>query len=669
MIRTNSCLSFLAVVLCLAPQVSADPADLESRQNQLAEALKDVSPAVVSVTDGIGFGTGVVVSGDGIVLTASHVVESQYRHHRRSSRRLSVIFPDGHKAQCRLLGRNRYCDAAVLKIINKPRGDEFPHVERGRSRSVRRGDWCFALGHPGGRREDRPAVLRFGRVLSVSDQTIVSDNAIVLGDSGGPLFDMQGRVIGIHSMITRVITENRHVAIDVWNRDWDRLLEGDAWGTLRISDEELASSKFVGLGLSWKDYQAEVSRIVANSPASRAGFRMGDELLSVNGRTFADRLGLSSLLARLDSNEKFPVTIRRNGEEKTLTVITGQRPDPDDESEILTPEQEALDREFREQLSFTRRIGNNEKRTRPVMRDYARSARESEGSVVRFLSEGKLIGFGAVMSADGDVITKASEINRAEKPVCVLPDGSRRRFREIGSDLSWDLMLVRLESADLTPMRWSSSRPDTGQLLVTPDSRGRPLLPGVVSIPPMTLPTSSQGFLGVRLLREYRDSGAKVEALLEGGAAERDGIESGDVILSINGSKVRNVDDTIDRIKKFAPYQQIKLRVLRDRVIKSISVTLTPRFVSDRQDALLSHYTNPESSGVFASVHNSGFPEVLQHDTDLFPHQCGGPLMNIHGEAVGLNIARAARIISYAIPADVVLEVYEALREDGIASR
>lgn len=669
MIRKYSWLSILAVILCVSPQVTADRVDLESRQSQLSDAVKRVQPAVVAVTDGIGFGTGVVVSPDGIVLTASHVVESQYRRGHRTSRRLDVVFPDGRKARCKLLGRNRYCDAAVLKITNRPAGEEFPYVERGRSADVQRGDWCFALGHPGGRRADRPAVLRFGRTLSVSDQTIVSDNAIVLGDSGGPLFDLQGRVIGIHSMITRVIVENRHVAIDVWNRDWERLLKGDVWGTLRISDEELASSTLVGVGLSWNDYEAEVSRIVSDSPADRAGFQRGDALLRVDGRTFADRLGLSSLLARLRSNQKVPITIRRNGEEKTLTVVTGRQPDPDAEVDEETPERLALDREFREQLGFGRRVGSNEKRSRRIMRDYAHITRQSEGSVVRFLDEGRPIGFGVIMSEDGDIMTKASEINRAENPICVLPDGTRKKFRRMGSDLSWDLLLVQVDADDLQPINWVTSRPDTSQLLVTPDSNGRPMLPGVVSIPPLKLPTSSQGFLGVRLTRQYPGSGARVGGLLEGGAAERDGIEPGDVILSINGRKVDNVDDTIDRIKEFAPYEQIRLRVLRDKVIRTIGVTLTPRFVSDRQDALLSHYYAADSSGVFASIHNSGFPEVIQHDTDLFPHQCGGPLMNLHGEAVGLNIARAARIISYAVPADSVLKVYHDLREDGVASR
>ena len=668
MIRIISCLMLMTGFVCFLSSAQADRDDLESRQQQLLLTLKQVSPAVVAVTDGRGFGTGVVVTGDGIVLTASHVVESHIRQKRPRPRHLKVVFPDGVAASCELLGCNRYCDAAVLKIVNSPAtGEEFPHVPMGRSSEVKRGDWCFALGHPGGRREDRPAVVRFGRTLSVSDQTIVSDNAIVLGDSGGPLFDLHGRVIGIHSMITQIIVENRHVAIDVWHRDWGRLLSGDSWGTLRLSDEELASSGFLGVGLRWKDYQAEVSRIIRNSPAAHAGFRPGDKLLKVDGRTFADRLGLSSLLARLPENEKVAVTVRRRGKQKTIPLVTGTHPNSDPDSEKISPEELEFAREFQRQIGFQRRVGSNEKRTLAALRDYSTITRETSGSVVRFTDNGRQIAFGIVMSRDGEILTKASELSRATDPVCLLPNGSERAFQRIGADIAWDLMLVKVEAAGMRPLEWTDELPSTGRLLISPDSHGRPLLPGVVSIPPLELPTASQGFLGVQLDRNYGGSGAQVVRLLEGGAAVRDGIEVSDVILSINGDDVSGLSDVINRIRGCAPNQQISIRVLRNNLVQTVAVTLTPRFVSDDQDALLPFYSGSDSAGKFASIHNSGFPQVIQHDTDLFPHQCGGPLLDISGKAVGMNIARAARIISYAIPADAVNTVYQSLRAEKLA--
>ena len=313
------------------------------------------------------------------------------------------------------------------------------------------------MGHPGARRDNRPAVMRFGRILSVSDQTIVSDNAIVLGDSGGPLFDMQGRVIGIHSMITRIIVENRHVAIDVWHRDWDRLLKRESWGELQINDDEVASTSFIGVGLSWRDYRVRVNRVISDSPAQRAGFRRDDEILQVNGRTFADRLGFRSLLVRADEGESIDFIIQRQGHEKHLNLIAGPMPRPRRDSDELTEEEERFAREFQRQISFGRRIGPNEKRAPTVLREYSRVADHAAGSVVRFEAEGKQIALGVVMSADGEILTKASEIMRARAPICVLPDGSKHKLQRIGTDRVWDLMLLKVSATGLQPISWTES--------------------------------------------------------------------------------------------------------------------------------------------------------------------------------------------------------------------
>ena len=121
----------LTFCLCGTLQAEVDPAlvTLNSRQAKLDKALSKVSPALVAVQDGYGAGSGVVVSADGVVLTASHVVDSRRGRRGRTSSRLKVRFPDGDVYSAELLGMNRSVDAAMLKITEQSRnGKSFPHV-------------------------------------------------------------------------------------------------------------------------------------------------------------------------------------------------------------------------------------------------------------------------------------------------------------------------------------------------------------------------------------------------------------------------------------------------------------------------------------------------------------------------------------------------------------
>src|SRR5690606_1520398 len=118
-------------------------------------------------------------------------------------------------------------DSGLMEITDQ--GD-FPAVEMGDSSKLKRGQWVLALGHPGGFESGRRPVLRLGRILDVEDDAIRTDCTLVGGDSGGPLFDMQGRVIAIHSRIGGPLTANIHVPVNVYKENWDRLAAGEAWG-------------------------------------------------------------------------------------------------------------------------------------------------------------------------------------------------------------------------------------------------------------------------------------------------------------------------------------------------------------------------------------------------------------------------------------------------------
>ena len=202
--------------------------DLRSMDHYQQELVKQVSRVTVGIQIGATQGSGVIVSKDGYVLTAAHVAGG-------AGLEVRVVMPDGQKVRGTTLGMNKGVDAALLKIVPQNRDGkpiEWPYAQMGRTAELAAGSWCMALGHPGGYQDDRQPVARFGRILSLDKSVIVTDCKLVGGDSGGPLFDMEGHVIGVHSRIGGKVTKNLHVPIDTYEDNWDRLARGDTWGSL-----------------------------------------------------------------------------------------------------------------------------------------------------------------------------------------------------------------------------------------------------------------------------------------------------------------------------------------------------------------------------------------------------------------------------------------------------
>jgi len=209
--------------------------DARRLESRISELVQKLIPSVVCVRVGSSQGSGVIVTDDGYVLTAGHVII-------QPNQRAEFIFWDGKRAFGTTLGRNEELDAGLLKL----EGDgPWPAVPMGESMSLSQGDWVLALGHPLGFTAGRPPVLRVGRVLRADLSLIRTDCPLVAGDSGGPLFDLEGRVVGIHSRISTATTTNFHVPIQVFRDGWDRLVQGEVWrGSLPLRDLETIKQAF-----------------------------------------------------------------------------------------------------------------------------------------------------------------------------------------------------------------------------------------------------------------------------------------------------------------------------------------------------------------------------------------------------------------------------------------
>ena len=189
-------------------------ADLRAIEASVKVLVKKVSPATVAVEVGGATGSGVIISSNGLVLTAAHVAGGP-------DRKVTFTFPDGKRVRGKTVGSDENSDAGLMRITE---GGPWPFVPLGELETAKVGDWVLALGHPGGFDSRRSLVVRLGRLLRIRGDSLQSDCTISPGDSGGPLFDMHGRVIGIHTTISGSMSENFHVPITKFYSEWDEII-------------------------------------------------------------------------------------------------------------------------------------------------------------------------------------------------------------------------------------------------------------------------------------------------------------------------------------------------------------------------------------------------------------------------------------------------------------
>jgi serine protease Do len=155
---------------------------------------------------------------------------------------------------------------------------------------------------------------------------------------------------------------------------------------------------------------------------------------------------------------------------------------------------------------------------------------------------------------------------------------------------------------------------------------------------------------------------ARIDRVLPGFGADKAGLKPGDVVVEVEGMAVESGEALIEALREYREGQTVKLRIERDRDGFEVEVELRAESASpflrgfDRQSRM-------DRMGGSVSRRAEGFEQAIQHDTVLPPWLCGGPLVNLEGKAVGVNIARAGRVASYALPAELLQTIVRGLRE------
>jgi serine protease Do len=367
--RPTAVALLLACLLAAAPSARAaggwDPAratapdtleELKALQATVKKVVDKVTPATVAILlpNGGGsysVGSGVIVSPDGLVMTAAHVIEDPAPRFNRA-RTVMLILSDGTRAEGVPLGRNPANDSGLVRITTgPPKGGAWPYAEVGDSAAMKPGQWVVLMGHPGGPRMDesgpgsklvRKPPVRVGQVLGTHRDEddppplrssvrgkketpggpgvsfLVSDCTIVGGDSGGPLFDLSGKVVGINSQIRKSLTKNLHVPAKAFKDEWSRLVRGDVVG------EESPAVLGVQLNRAGKG-EPKLLKVQDGQPADDAGLKAGDLILKFNGEAVGTSDEVDQIMSGCRPGQTVTLEVQRGDEVIEVKVKLGRR--------------------------------------------------------------------------------------------------------------------------------------------------------------------------------------------------------------------------------------------------------------------------------------------------------------------------------------------------------
>lgn len=646
-------------------QAANDPGeDLDTFNPVLTGIAEQCLEATVGIViPGGSMGSGVIISEDGLILTAAHVLPE-------AGGDVVIVLNDGRQVAGKALGVNRGVDSGMARITEP---GKYPIAPIADSDALWEGDWCIAFGHGGGVQTDRPAPMRLGRILHITSSTkptrwITTDCTVISGDSGGPLFDLKGSVVGIHSNIGMSVLVNRHVPISAYHAQWDQLVQAGK----EISGPPKPKAPLIpGLDTLPDTIQREIARRLADNDLELK--EQLDVLRDKLGRIELTPEQAAALLGRDDLiNEVRAYQTKLAERKKRTQEIEKVNAEPKDDKPPSVASR---------QLELTRQMILEKKRERMLDR-IAEDLRKKHGKIaghvlarfkpsvssagpntVEVVCRGQVVALGTVVREDGYIVTKASEL---VGPIRIRMGGQDYMTRVVNGDGANDLALLKVDAEQLTPIRWASASPALGSLLVVPGADQQPIAMAVVGVDARPIPQRVSNlsieppaklFLGIADLQaDVEKSGVYVGSIEKNGAAAKAGLQKGDIITKISDDVVDTVAKLVEWIQNAKVGDQVTLTVLRGEATLELSATLGKRpsmqLARPQDEGQKSAAQIYSARGGKLSERRTDFPLALTHDAVIWAHQVGGPVLDINGQAVGINIARYGRTATYAIPAD-----------------
>jgi len=531
------------------PEV-ADTEHLLRIETKCVELVAKIRPAVVGViSPSKAAGSGVIISPHGLVLSQLHVSHmrvdaNDFSNLHSPGEQAIVMLADGRECKAKLLGANRTYDLSLLQLLEP---GPYPFVSLEADARARRGDWVVKLGHPMGLRADRPAPARLGRILGSTAEAFVADCRTVSGDSGGPYFDLDGRLVGIMNLADADISMH-----------YSEGLRGDVY-YMAISTARIAS------------------------------------LLESMNQGHIPPYGRRQFVIALERITPLPVELRTQGDAQKAAV---------------------------------RRLGD------PLRSD-----------IVEVVNGEVPVGLGTVVDDGGYAVAKATVL--PPQPQCRLPDGSIMSVDVIGVDKAFDLAVLRLPRKMLPPVKWTGREDPAkaGTVSVAIGANGAVLSFGIVSVGTRRLTNIHPPTYDLPLRVKAAAPHVSGQVSQTNGyvlnsvdfVAEAAGLKSGDRLISIAGHVIATEKDLSRSVSACLSGDIVE--VVYARTAKTTTTHLPLR----------------AAAGLWEETFRSDdFPVALEYSPPVGIDQCGGPLVDLKGQVMGITVGSSAPHAGWAIPANSV---------------
>ncbi|MCD8742129.1 trypsin-like peptidase domain-containing protein [Mucilaginibacter roseus] len=484
--------------------------------------------------------SGVVVTADGYILTAAHVTIP--------GKTYKVMFADGKEAIAVALGKIELAadrtipDVALMKIVTR---GSWPFAPMANSSTIKINEPCLSIAYPESLNQSKPTI-RYGRIRAIKNDRgfIESTCKMEPGDSGGPLFDYMGRVIGIHSAINTDEDTNYEIPVDLYHKYWNALQKQQVYTEFPTDTQAIAHDNI-------------------------------KNLLTEPG--MANIQPTSAVLIKKYKLDRLVVNITSTADSANTPVL----------GTIV----------------------------------------KANGSTTYIVSKSSIVG------NDPKIITSGNKTSDA---------------RVIARDRQTDLVLLKTSTNfkdAITIAQNDQSGANLGSLLINPVSDKEGLISITSGLDVSLTRFWSLGYLGAAV--GYSAVPPTFTFVQPNSPAAKAGLLVDDEVLSVNNVAMKKIEDFGEVTQQYWPGDTVNFKILRSGKQESKTVTL-----GNKRQTAGKHPAELFKGG--KSVRRDGFEKVITHDAALLPTQCGGPVFNIDGKFVGINIARFSRTTSLVLPAQVI---------------